>query len=418
VNAATLRGRLAVLVFACFAGAYFMSFALRTINAVIAPELVREFSLSHSELGSLSSAYFLAFSLLQLPLGIWLDRFGSRRVNASLLLVAAAGCATFALAQDLWMLWTGRALIGAGVAGALMSALKGYRFWYAPQRQYQLTAWMLVAGTAGALSVTVPAQLLLQAIGWRGLFWAAAALLLASSAALWTMLPRDEEQAARASSAGESSAGGALAGYGEVFRSAYFWRFGIASVLSQSTFIALQSLWAGPWFIEVLGMTPQQSAQALFVFNLTLMLGFFAFGWALPGMQRRGWSFVRISAAGLGLFVLAQLAIATAEGRWAWTLWLVLAIASTCFSAMQTHVSLSFRAALTGRAYTAYNLIVFVAIFVNQWLFGVGVDLFRSLGQDAPGAFRATLLAWTLLQVAGLALLVRSKASAQQPAAA
>ncbi len=80
-------------IFACFASAYFMSYALRAVNAVIAPDLMREFALSNAQLGSLSSAYFFAFALLQLPLGICLDRFGSRRTNALLLVVAALGCA-------------------------------------------------------------------------------------------------------------------------------------------------------------------------------------------------------------------------------------------------------------------------------------------------------------------------------------
>lgn len=69
-----------------------MSYGLRAINAVLAPDLVAAFSLSAGDLGAMSSAYFVAFSAMQLPLGIWLDRFGSRRVEASLLLVAALGC--------------------------------------------------------------------------------------------------------------------------------------------------------------------------------------------------------------------------------------------------------------------------------------------------------------------------------------
>ncbi|NJD09008.1 MAG: MFS transporter, partial [Gemmatimonadetes bacterium] len=243
------------------------------------------------------------------------------------------------------------------------AARKGDRCWYALQRQAQLTAWMRVAGTAGALSVTVPVARLLPAIGWRGVFWLAAALLLLSSAAIFAFVPRDEERASAA--AAPARAFDDAGGYAEVFGNAYFWRFGVASVLAHSTFIALQSLWAGPWFVQVLGMGTGESARALFAFNLTLMLGFFALGWAMPRMERRGWSYVRISAAGLSTYLLLQLAIALARGPWAWTLWLALALAATFFTVMQTHVSLSFRAALTGRAYTAYNLIVFGAIFVN-----------------------------------------------------
>ena len=62
------------------------------VNAVIAPELTRELGVSAADLGLLTSAYLLAFGAVQLPLGLALDRYGGRRVEASLLLVAAAGC--------------------------------------------------------------------------------------------------------------------------------------------------------------------------------------------------------------------------------------------------------------------------------------------------------------------------------------
>ena len=71
-----------------FGLAYAMSYALRTINAVLAPNLVDELSLSASELGLLASAYFLSFALMQIPLGAWLDRDGPRRVESLLLLLA------------------------------------------------------------------------------------------------------------------------------------------------------------------------------------------------------------------------------------------------------------------------------------------------------------------------------------------
>ncbi|NDH79778.1 MAG: MFS transporter [Burkholderiaceae bacterium] len=85
MNAAKGSFARGLLIFSAFALAFFMSYGLRAINAVLAPDLVAAFSLSAGDLGAMSSAYFVAFSAMQLPLGIWLDRFGSRRVEASLL---------------------------------------------------------------------------------------------------------------------------------------------------------------------------------------------------------------------------------------------------------------------------------------------------------------------------------------------
>ena len=393
MSAPVLTGAMARWVFACFAGGYFMSYALRSVNAVIAPELVSEFGLSHAQLGSLSSAYFFGFALLQLPLGIWLDRFGSRRTDASLLVVAAAGCLCFALATDVAMLWVGRALVGAGVAGALMSALKGYRFWYAPSRQQQLAAWMLVVGTLGALTSTVPVRTALSLVGWRGVFWLAAGLMLMAAAAIWTFVPRDEERAVH-----PAEPGSVWNGYLEVFSDRYFWRFGFTAIVIQGTFISMQSLWAGPWFTQVLGMSKPQAAQALFVFNLVLLVGYLGLGWLLPRMADRGWSTLRIISVSTTVVLLLQVAIALVDAHWAWVIWLPFAVASTGFIIVQPHVSLTFPAALTGRAYTAFNLLIFVGIFVCQWLFGVTIDAFRALGDDEVAAFRHAMLLWVLIQ--------------------
>lgn len=118
--------RLLVRLFAPFAFGYFLSYLFRTVNAVIAPDLARDLGLQPASLGLLTAAYFLAFAAFQLPLGVLLDRFGPRRVEAGLLLVAAAGALVFARAESLGGLIAGRALIGFGVSSCLMAAFKGF----------------------------------------------------------------------------------------------------------------------------------------------------------------------------------------------------------------------------------------------------------------------------------------------------
>lgn len=397
----------AIRVFMAFAGGYFMSYALRSVNAMISPGLTEEFGLTNAQLGSLSSAYFFAFASLQLPLGIWLDRFGSRRVDATLLLVAAVGCAVFAMATGPTMLWVGRALIGAGVAGALMCSLRAFRFWYVAERQQQLAAWMLVAGTLGALVTTIPVQLALPLLGWRGVFWVAAVLVAMASAAIFFLLPHEPMQPPKQ---GESQ----WAGYLTVFSTPYFWRFAIPALMVQSSFIAFQSLWIGPWFRQVLGMGLEESARALFIFNTVLMFAYLALGWGAPRMARRGWSTLSVVVLGSVLLLAIQLAIAFAGGPHAWLLWLGVAIVVTVYTLTQTHVSLVFPERLTGRAFTAFNLMLFGGMFLAQWLFGVVVDAF---GGDANGGqgFRLAMLVWVGLQAAAVLVLAFWRVSPPPP---
>jgi MFS family permease len=109
--AASAAARTALLVFLPFATGYFLSYLYRSVNAVISTDLVDEFGLSASALGLLTSAYFLGFASLQIPVGLMLDRIGPRRTNSFLLLLAGSGAMVFAMADGLSGLLLGRALV-------------------------------------------------------------------------------------------------------------------------------------------------------------------------------------------------------------------------------------------------------------------------------------------------------------------
>src|SRR6185437_6778808 len=120
-----------ILPLAC---AYYLSFLFRMINAVLAHDVAQTMGLGAASLGIMTSAYFLAYAGASLPLGVMLDRYGPRRVQGCLMLVAALGAALFAIADSVVVLYVGRALIGVGVAGGLMAGLKAIVMWV-PRRR-------------------------------------------------------------------------------------------------------------------------------------------------------------------------------------------------------------------------------------------------------------------------------------------
>src|SRR6185295_9133532 len=177
-------------------------------------------------LGFLTSMYLLAFAAFQLPLGVLLDRYGPRRVVATLLCVAATGAFTFAVARDFTMLSVGRALIGLGVSAGLMGAIKAFTLWFPLSRLALLNGLYLAAGGIGGLSATAPAQALIEPLGWRGLFY---------------VLPEKPLPGHGATLRTQ------LAGFGTIFRSAPFWRIVLALVVCHAGYLSLQGLWLGPW---------------------------------------------------------------------------------------------------------------------------------------------------------------------------
>jgi len=126
--------RIVLTVFLPFASGYYLSYFFRSVNAVIAPDLIEDMSLSASDLGLMTAAYFLTFAAFQIPLGILLDRFGPVKVQAALFATAALGAFVFATGDSKTTLFVGRAFIGLGVSGGLMASFKAIVLWFPRDR--------------------------------------------------------------------------------------------------------------------------------------------------------------------------------------------------------------------------------------------------------------------------------------------
>lgn len=406
------KGALAVRVFLTFAYAYFLAYAFRSINAMIGPELRLDLALSNADLGLLSAAYFLTFAALQLPLGIWLDKYGPRRTEAALLLVAAAGAAIFASSESLAGLWTGRALIGIGVASCLMAPLKAYRLWFPPERQARLGSWMLVAGTSGALASTIPVSAAMNLVGWRGVFWIMSGMIVLAAAAIFFLL-KDPEKRHPAT----LPPTGAGASYTDVFGNPFFRRMAILGTINIGSFSALQTLWAGPWLATVLGMETSAIARVLFLYNLTLLSGYLLVGWWAPRHisygSGKGLPVMRVGLAGLGTALLAQACMIAFPYTWSWVFWLLLAVSMTVTTLLQTNVSLHFPPALAGRANSAYNLTLFAGAFAIQWGIGLLTDAFSGFG--SVDALRMAFGVDLGIQALALLAFIAASRRAQRP---
>jgi len=366
-----------------YALGYFLSFALRSVNAVIAPELVRDLNMTAAGLGLLTSSYFLAFGLFQLPLGLLLDRFGPRRVEAALLLVAAAGCALFGSGDSTATLAVGRALIGLGVSACLMASFKAFTQWFPAEQLPSLTATIMVAGGLGALSASVPVEAALPLLGWRGLFYLCAALLVVSAAFLMTV--PDQPVGAKREAIAQQ-----LVALRQILTDRRFWRFAPQGCLAVGGFMALQGLWAVPWLMQVDGLSRGEAAQVLLALALAMLVGFLFVATCSLWLARRGVSPMRLLSLGMGLALLAELAILLQLAPPLW-LWPLLGVSFSLSNIAYSQLSAVFPVALSGRVNTALNLMVFVGAFGLQWGIGAALDLGTAQGLTYAGAFKWTL---------------------------
>jgi predicted MFS family arabinose efflux permease len=380
----------AVAVFLAFALAYFLSALIRAVTATLSPVLSAELSLRASDLGLLAGGYFFGFALTQLPLGTWLDRFGPRRVILAFLGVAVLGCAAFAMATSFAGLLAARVLTGMGVSACLMAPLTGYRRWLQPATQMRANSWMLMTGSLGMVASTLPVQWLMPLLGWRGLFWSLAALVLLSMLVLAALVPRWRKAPTSVVAAPGTS------GYGAIWRHPYFRQLAPIGFVNYGGMVAVQTLWAGPWMVQVAGYTPQRAAFGLFAINLCMLLSFWLWGMVNPHLARRGVPAERLIAWGLPLSFVALAAIVVLGPRAGWPMWAAFCVSSTFVSLSQPAVALALPAAAAGRALSAYNLVIFAGVFLVQWAIGGLVDAFGLLGWDTLARFRGAITVFGL----------------------
>jgi predicted MFS family arabinose efflux permease len=383
-GAELLPAAVAVWVFLSFAFAYFFSALVRGVTATLAPHFSAELGLNAADLGLLAGAYFLGFASTQLPLGSALDRFGPRRVLVVFLGAAVLGCVAFAMARNFVGLTLARALIGVGVSACLMAPLTTFRRRFTAMAQMRANSWMLMAGSSGMVASTLPVQWLLPLIGWRGLFWAIAACVgVAMLAILWAV-PRDAPERGLAARSGAG-------GYAEVLAHPSFVRFAPMGFFHYGGLIAVQSLWAGPWLVQVCGWTADRAAQGLFAINVAMLLSFMAWGAVVPRLYARGWTAPRLIALGAPLSLVALvLAVLLGAAATAWV-WVLFCAGSSVVALSQPAIGQAFRAELAGRALSAYNLVVFLGVFVLQWGIGLVIDFLRANGWGTLSAYRGAV---------------------------
>jgi len=400
-------------VAAPFIAGYFVSYVYRMANAVLGPTLAEEFGLTAGGLGLLSSVYFLSFALFQLPLGLLLDRFGPRRVNATLLLVAALGGLWFAFAHSAASAIAARALIGLGVSGCLMASFTAFVLWYPADRLSTMNGITFAAGALGAITATVPLELLLRVMHWREVFLLLVAATILVSLVLWFWVPerRLERQKGFAKEIKELA---------NLMRDPAFQRLAVCLGASQCAAVALQTLWVATWFRDVAGYDRDGVAFGLLIVNVGMIAGYLGFGRAADRRTRAGRSNFPLIVGGVACssVSLALLAIGTKVGvsSGALALWFLFVASGTSVVLIYSLLSRRYPKEMAGRANTAINVVGFAGMFGGQWAIGLVLDRWpQSPAGYAPEAYPWALgMVWAV-QLAGLLWLLAGRKLLEQP---
>jgi sugar phosphate permease len=254
---------------------FFLSQFYRASMAVIAPDLVQELSVNTRQLGMISAAFFYAFALAQIPISIFLDKIGARRMMTALSIVGVAGAVLFSRADSYVASIMARALLGIGMSCNLMGTLKLMTIWFASSRFATISGFIFSIGTVGNMAATTPFVALVQWIGWRHSFVAIAALNSLIVIILYLVVPdRPLEKPSRLiPEAVELKLSQTLRNLALLLKKKDYWIISLATFVSYGTFAAFQTLWAGPYLIEVMGLSALQTGNMILLMNLGMIVG-------------------------------------------------------------------------------------------------------------------------------------------------
>ncbi|MBI5585893.1 MAG: MFS transporter [Deltaproteobacteria bacterium] len=253
---------------------FVLSMFYRLSVTVISPDLARDLHLNAMQLGSLSAAFFYAFAITQIPLGLALDTIGARAVMTILSVVGILGAVIFALAQTAGQAVWGRILLGIGMSCNLMGLLVLMAAWFPAERFATLLGLFVGIGSLGGLLAASPLALLAGRLGWRGSFLAIA-LINAINTLVFFLVVRNRPDG----EAGPKIATFApLQGLWQVIKFPSYWWISLGTFFRYGCLTALQGLWAGPYLVNVQGLSILEAGHVLLVMSVGYVIGLPIFG--------------------------------------------------------------------------------------------------------------------------------------------
>ncbi|MGQ0584703.1 MAG: MFS transporter [Reyranella sp.] len=249
----------------------------RVSNSVIAPELTRDLDLSARQLGWAGSAFFFALFAVQIPVGMWFDRFGARRTVAALSLLAMLGSLWIARATDAADLIAGRTVVGMGCAASFMSVVFLCSRWFQPATLATTLSWVFAASNIGTLAAATPLAWIAGTVGWRHGFLGLAAITLLVAVGFYLFV-RDQPPEAEDPAPRKETPAEILRGLWEVWRTP-----GLGPVLSMhffayATMLTVLGVWGGPYLYDVHELDGVARGNVLLAMGMAQILGILAYG--------------------------------------------------------------------------------------------------------------------------------------------
>lgn len=265
------------------AGFFFYKYLVQVSPSVMTQELMNTFQVNGAGLGHLSAFYFYAYLIMQIPVGMMLDKYSPRLLTSAAILLCALSTYLFSQTHELWFACFSRALIGFGAAFVAVSGFKLAIMWFSPKRFALLTGLYMTAAMLGAVGGQMPLSILVQQVGWRGaLAWVS--VIGVVFALLYFAVVRDKPLTVAVAEQSLSQNNTGLTG---VIKNRQTWLLSLYSGLAFAPFSVFGGLWGVPFLQTVYQLSPTDAALAVSYIFIGFALGAPFLGWLSDFMGRR-----------------------------------------------------------------------------------------------------------------------------------
>lgn len=148
---------------------------------------MHDFSTTATELGILSSMYFYAYALMQIPTGLLIDSIGPRKTTTFFTALTGVGALLFGISQTLLMASVARLIIGIGVSVIFVATVKIIARWFPDEVSSHFGIFVLV-GNLGAIGAAAPHSFMTLKLGWRSTFYILAIIAAIQAGFAWKLI--------------------------------------------------------------------------------------------------------------------------------------------------------------------------------------------------------------------------------------
>lgn len=244
-------------VVTCGAFFYCYQFLLRVSPNVMHDELVSDFMMDASLFGTMVAFYFWSYAIVQLPLGVALDRFGAGKLMTIATFICAFSCHLFASTTSFYVASFALFLMGLGSACGFLGSIKLGTIWFPPSHVARVIAIILVFGTIGAGLGGAPLSALTDMIGWQSTMHLLGVIGLSLGIMMYFVIGRYKDPIIYEPTTN------ILSGLKEILSKPQAWFISLYGMLMYVPINVLGVAWGVPYLLSAYGITEQAAASVI-----------------------------------------------------------------------------------------------------------------------------------------------------------